>query len=84
MKQLLFTIHDSIRESYSPPMLHPNDAVAKRSFAIMVNDPNSMINKTPGDYIMYCIGEYDTDAGELIPQKHVSLGTGLNYINKDN
>lgn len=49
------------------PTVEQNTEVAIRSFAQMCRDAKTVVNFAPGDFVLYKIGDFDTDTGELIP-----------------
>lgn len=53
-------IFDSKAGTYSPPFFVPHVDVAKRDFAILVNDGKSIQSHCPADFDLYNIGYYDT------------------------
>lgn len=81
MRMYIVTIYDKRAQTYGGPMVFPTLGVAERAFADNVNDPQSMINKHPEDYMMYLIGTFDTekaiiiqaDAHQLLSEAHQLL-----------
>ena len=71
MKLLAYSVYDRARCSYSPIQLFDTEDAAKRAFADLVNDPNSIIAKTPKDFCFDCIGQFDVTTGEI--EQHVDL-----------
>lgn len=67
MIQKAFSIRDSKAEVYFPPFYQKTTGEAERSFAQLVNDPQTMVGKFPEDYDLYLIGEWNDQTGLLIP-----------------
>lgn len=65
MKMHLFSIFDSKAASFNVPFAAPTFGVAERNFKTEIESPDSMLHKYPEDYILYVVGEYDTDTGVL-------------------
>ena len=51
--------------TFSPPWVQINEAVAERTFRHLANDKNSNICKYPSDHDLYEIGQYDESTGKL-------------------
>lgn len=66
MKHNVYTMKD-IKSCYTHPFVDVNDNVAKRNFSAAINSKYSVMNFFPEDYILFRIGEYDDQTGELLP-----------------
>lgn len=71
MKYGIYAIYDKRAGCYGPPMFHPTDVHAIRSFngAINAKDPNSSIASTPQDFQVQKFGTlelYDGDTTDEI------------------
>lgn len=75
MKVKIFSILDAKTGAYMQPFFALAIGQAARMFGDNVNDTTSGMNKHPEDYVLYHIGEFDDNSGELTP-------TGPNYVNK--
>ncbi len=62
----VFSIRDLKGDFYSP-RIEQNEASAVRWFAQMVNTSETTINFSPRDFQFYRIGDFDSEAGRLIP-----------------
>lgn len=62
MLQKFYTVYDR-HVGYGFPFAQPNDACACRTFKIWLNDPSSELSKSPEDYELFYLGEYNTDTG---------------------
>lgn len=69
MKKPMFTIFDSAAQVYNNPWCQLNDATAIRSIRQAVFDPNTDIHRSPEDFSLFRIGEYDDETAhlELLP-----------------
>lgn len=63
----LYAVRDVKSESYGPPMQAPKDGIAIRGFGEGCSDPRSDLNKYPTDYMLYELGEYDPNSGQIMP-----------------
>lgn len=84
MKLEILSVHDSKAEAFITPFFSPNIPMAKRSFAMAVNDPETNFHKWAEDYTLFHVGSYDQDTGTLTPlDPIVTLGNALTYISND-
>lgn len=79
MKTGMYTIYDSKANAYSQPFHAVNDAVAMRMLAASVNDPGTIINQHPEDFVLYEIARFDDENAqiEIINQKAVTTAIVL-------
>lgn len=82
MQLNFYCAYDSKAGMFMRPFLMGSDAEAMRSFRTLVNDPDTMCGKYPGDFDLYRIGSYDDALGNIMPSKHTSLGCGLMFVNQ--
>jgi hypothetical protein len=71
VKLLVYSVFDRVRYSYSPLQLFENEDAARRAFTDLVNDPQSIIAKSPVDFVFDCIGQFDVTTGEI--EQHEDL-----------
>lgn len=72
---------DSKMKSFGKLVEFPNTEVAKRSFAMMVNDPESEVNQAPEDYTLMKVGEYDAEKGTLLnTEPNETVATALELV----
>ncbi|QCQ84590.1 nonstructural protein [Blackfly microvirus SF02] len=50
---------------FHTPFFAVTDGAAVRSFADLVNDPNSTVSRHPTDYVLYRVGVFDDASGML-------------------
>ncbi|NTW98996.1 MAG: hypothetical protein HGB35_03530 [Geobacteraceae bacterium] len=79
----IYTLYDSVADSYLTPFFMASDAEAKRAFANLVNDRQSLVSKTPADYILMKNGMYSTMDGSMETHIPTALGNGINFIRKE-
>ncbi len=63
---LLLSIFDSISETYAAPFTSLNKNTAIRSFKQVANDPATTINKSPNDYTLVVVADWDDLQGKII------------------
>lgn len=76
----VFSILDMKAQVYSNPWFAITDGTARRSFADLVNDPQSSVSKHPEDYCLYRIGNFDDLSGILHPETPQNLGIAATYL----
>lgn len=81
MKLKIFSVYDSKALAYGVPFFMPSVGSAVRAFSDLANDPQSMVNRHPTDYVLYEVGEFDDTVGGVVSvQPFVNLGNGGNFI----
>lgn len=76
-------VYDSKAGTYSPPFFVPHVDVAKRDFAILVNDGKSVQSLCPADFDLYHIGSFDTFEGKFYPLSNIEhLASGVDVKEK--
>lgn len=78
----VFAIRDSKVGFFGPPMLLRSTGEAIRVFTDACQDPKSQLFRHPEDFSLHLIGEYDEIKGEMIPQSHISFGSGTSFLPK--
>lgn len=78
MKYPVYSIRDA-KTGFMTPSVDMNDASAARNFEHAVMNSASLMNSHPGDYALYCIGEFDTESGEIVSclPRHISDASGV-------
>lgn len=61
----LYSIRDNKSDFYAP-RIEINQASAVRNFAQMVNTSGTLLNFSPSDFVLYEIGQFDSEKGILI------------------
>lgn len=62
-----YSIFDRKALVYHRPFFDVSDGSAVRSLSDNCNDPESAIGRHPGDYVLFRVGTYDDQKGELLP-----------------
>lgn len=79
----VFSIRDLKGDFYSP-VVHQNEVSAIRWFSMIVNAEDSTLNSFPADFQLYCIGDFDSEIGRMIPRDLLQLVTsGLDVLGKE-
>ncbi|AXH77395.1 MAG: nonstructural protein [Microviridae sp.] len=75
MRHFVVSVRDSAADVYNRPFFVPHRNVAVRDFTDEVNreDPTNPLNKHPGDFDLYLLGEFDDNTG-LIHQEPTPTG----------
>jgi hypothetical protein len=68
MKARCYSVYDRKTLSYHPPYYAPTDGAAVRALSDAMQDPNTTIGRHPADYVLYFVGEFDDQNGQLLPQ----------------
>lgn len=84
MKQKVYSVFDIKAGTYAAPHPCVSRGVALRSFETEVNNPGSVLNMYPRDFILYEIAEFDDCTGKYtpLPDGFVNLGTADDYVKK--
>lgn len=75
-----YSLFDTKGLIFNTPFFQHNDAVAKRMLSDLVTDTNTSVGRHPSDYILYAVGTYDDQTGELSiisPRRHVADAISL-------
>lgn len=59
----IYSVRDNAVEAYLQPFFSPSNASAVRSLKEAVNDPKHEFHKHAGDYVLFCLGEFDESLG---------------------
>lgn len=79
---VIVAVRDSAAGGFGRPVFSASTGVAARSFSDEVNrvaDDNQM-NKHPGDFELWKIGEYDDVSGVVTSCEHLFLARGKDVI----
>lgn len=61
MIKLIFVLFDAKAQIYSQPFYAIRKEIALRDFVRVVNDPDSDIFHSPGDFDLFQVGEFDDE-----------------------
>lgn len=81
MKFIACAIFDSKAKAFMPPFFQVNEHVARRTFSNIANTAGHQIARNPEDFVMFIIGTFDDESGELRPfPQHINLGLASQYV----
>ncbi len=86
MRHLVFTVYDEKAYAFFPPWVLKEREMAVRVFSDCVNDPEHNFGMHPGDYTLFCIGDFNDSNGFLnyeatgLDLEPRSLGNGLEFV----
>lgn len=67
MLKKMFAILDEKSKAFLTPFFSDNAATAARMLESSVADKNSFFGMFPADYSVYCVGEFDSSTGKVVP-----------------
>lgn len=80
MQLKMFCVYDSKSQMFNTPFYSTTTGSAMRSFQDLVNDPQTLPFKHPGDFVLYEIGEFDDNTGTVRNySEHHHLGIGSQF-----
>lgn len=78
MKYQMYSIHDSAVKVFLPPVYCRTHGEAERQFAYNVNQKdNGHLHRSPGNFTLFHVGEYDDETGQAKPCVPVVVMTGI-------
>lgn len=82
MKFKVFAVWDKAVESYSSPFTQATIEAGIRMWRdlVMFNTDNNRYKRSPQDYSLHYIGEYDDDTGELIAKEPLVVKTASEVV----
>lgn len=84
MKSQAFSIYDTKAKHFDKIQLLFTKGEAIRSFTMISNNKETMISKTPEDYSLFHLGEFNHDNGIFTPiDAPEQIVTGLDVIKKE-
>ena len=63
-----YSIYDDKASTYNTPFFDVSDASASRNFGRLALDKDSLVNYSPSDFHLYCVGEFDEVNGSFVLQ----------------
>jgi len=80
----IFCVFDSAVQDYGVPFFDVTLASVMRGFVDVVADKSSLIGKSPQDFTLFEIGEYDSSCAKfnLYPTP-ISRGVAIEFLPKD-
>jgi len=80
MIKLVCCVLDKTLGIHAHPFVAHNEGSAIRDFGHACRDPNSALNKSPSDFSLVSIGEFDDETGSLTPHNHKLLAQAVQFI----
>lgn len=62
-----YSLFDNKSLTYAAPFFGPTDGFATRAVRDLANDQTTMVGRHPGDFVLFCIGQYDDQKGLMSP-----------------
>ena len=85
MNRSIVSVYDTVAKVYGPPLAFLNAGEGVRWFSDMVNNPQDQSNiyKHPKDFVLFELGSYDDQSGEILSHKiPTRLGLGSDFKEK--
>lgn len=80
----IYAVHDYAAEVYHNPFCAPNDAVARRGFEVVVNNPEHPFGQHPDDYSLFRVGTFDQHTGMCWSENGPeNLGNGRTFVKRE-
>lgn len=73
MIQKMYSVRDSKAQAFLQPFFSSADGAALRALSDAVTDGKSQLSHHPEDYILYAVGSFDDNSGEIIPLNPIKL-----------
>lgn len=80
MINVMCSVYDKIAQDYSRPFYAINKADAMRSFAELANDKSTKVGKTPADFQLFHVANFDNLSGEISVINSVLLATASDFV----
>lgn len=76
----IYIMYDAAKEIYNSPMCFTNDADSMRSFAHEAMKEDSLVHTHPSDFILYNVGTFYENTGEIISHKPERVCAGNDFV----
>lgn len=77
----MFSVYDEKAHAYFAPTFVKHNDIAVRAFSDCVNDPEHNFGMHPGDYTLFCVGDFQDSNGAVSGEGGVrSCGNGLEFV----
>lgn len=77
----VFSVYDSKASLWMNPFFMQANGQAIRAFSDEANDPKSQLGRHPTDFVLFCIGEFDDNTGQLVAfMPPTQLGMASDYL----
>lgn len=61
----IYTLYDEKTEQHNKPFYFTTENECKRAMVTTVNSGDSLLQKYPGDYTLYHVGDFNTETAEI-------------------
>jgi len=84
MRYKILCVRDRALDTYGQPFFSASVGAAIRSFSDEINraDPNNQLNKHPGDFDLFSLGEFDDASGEFDATRPQQIAVGKDLLLK--
>ena len=83
-KQVLISVYDTVAEYFAAPRMFRNRAEAIRSFEVAVNNSSDGYGQHPESFVLYQVGEFDENSGNVTCEEVGIVEKGINLVRKEN
>lgn len=86
MKQQVMCVYDSVAKVFFRPFYVPIKEVGIRSFAAACNDPQTDMFRSPSDFVLFHLAEFDDESGRFdcfAQAVHCGVGSSFKRGNGD-
>lgn len=83
MIQKMYGVRDAKAQAFLQPFFSIQNGSAIRAFSDACNDGKSSFAQHPEDYILYELGSFDDNSGEIMPISPIKLlGIGTDFVSR--
>jgi len=79
MLKILCSVLDKTVGYHAHPFVSHNEGSAIRDFAHACRDQSTALYKSPADFSLILVGNFDDETGEIIPVTHKSLAQAAQF-----
>jgi len=79
----IYSIYDTKAEQYGNPVFMRTDNEARRSFAQVAADPTTEIGKNPEDFLLYRLGTWDNEGGNIATEPGTCIAKAIEFVKKE-
>lgn len=81
MRYNAYAIFDNKAGYFNVPFFMHSQGEALRAFTDLANDRSTSVGRHPSDFVLFQVGTYETESGELLPmQPHINLGLAASLV----
>lgn len=84
MIKKIFCVYDSAVENYGVPFFDVTLKSVMRSFMDIIGDKSSAIGKSPQDFTLFELGEYDSNTAKFnLHPSPISRGCAIEFVDSE-